>query len=288
MESTPDTAYGIVPDLRAAGITDYICMPIFFSGGDENGISFATTAPGGFSEASIAALESIGPALARHLEIRTLRRRMDFLLRFYVGDEPADQILSGVVRRGQVAQIRSAILVADMRHFTQLTHDLAPDAVVGVLNRFFDCLVLPIESEGGEVLKFMGDGLLAIFRDRSDDSGSAAQAAYSAAAAALRNVAALDNQKSLPIPLEAGIALHHGRAAYGNVGAGARLDFTVIGTDVNIASRIATLNRPLGERLLMSEAFVNQLWTPQEAIGFHAVVGVPHPLKLYRPTAPIA
>jgi adenylate cyclase len=281
---TPDERFGVVPDLKAGGFTDYVCVPMFFSNGDENGLSFATRAPGGFSEQHMAMLRDIVPALTTHMELQATRRRMDFLLRFYVGQEPAQQIFSGVVRRGQVREIRSAILVADMRHYTELSHDMPPDEVANLLNRFFDCLVPHIEAEGGEVLKFMGDGLLAIFRDRSDDAGSAAQAALTASEKALAAVRELDAKKELPVPLHAGIALHHGRAAYGNVGSGTRLDFTVVGADVNIASRLATLNRPLGEPLLMSDAFADQLWTGTESIGAHNLAGVPHPVKVYRPT----
>jgi adenylate cyclase len=133
------------------------------------------------------------------------------------------------------------------------------------------------------VLKFMGDGLLAIFRDRSDDTGSAARAALDAAERGIAAVEALDQSGAFELPIHAGIALHHGEAAYGNVGSGTRLDFTVVGRDVNIASRIATLNRPLGEPLLMSKAFAEQLWIDVDFVGKHQLEGVPEPVPIYRP-----
>lgn len=141
----------------------------------------------------------------------------------------------------------------------------------------------PIESEGGEVLKYMGDGLLAIFRDRGDDTGAAPQAALTAAIQGLQRLATANAESRFPVPLAAGIALHHGDAAYGNVGSGQRLDFTVIGRDVNLASRIAKLNKELGEPLLMSKPFVEHLWGNPTRLGAFPVDGVDEAIEVYRP-----
>jgi adenylate cyclase len=143
--------------------------------------------------------------------------------------------------------------------------------------------VPPIEDEGGEVLKYMGDGLLAIFRDRGDDTGGAAQSALTAAPARPRADRGRERGGALPDPVSAGMALHHGEAAYGNVGSGQRLDFTVIGRDVNLAGRIAKLNKVLAEPLLMSRAFVDHLWGNTEALGMHAVEGFAEPVAVFRP-----
>jgi adenylate cyclase len=199
-----------------------------------------------------------------------------------VGDEPRQAILSGKVRRGDVMHIRSAILVADMRNYTRITSELTPEASVELLNAYFDCLVPPIEAEGGEVLKYMGDGLLAIFREAGDDLGGAAQSALTAAVEALKRVAAANLEQRFPVPIDVGIALHHGEAAYGNVGSGERLDFTVIGRDVNLASRIAQLNKILGEPLLMSKAFTEYLWGDPEPLGAHDVNGFEEAIAVYR------
>lgn len=260
LSKTPDDAYAIVPDLKAGGYTHYVVAPLFFTNGTQNGITFATRAPDGFRDDDIAILRFVMPALAAVMEMRVLNKQLDHVLRLYVGDEPHRAILAGDIRRGQVTRIRSAILFADMRDYTRTSADMTPEEAVGLLNVFFDCLVPPIEREGGEVLKYLGDGLLAIFRESGDDLGGAAKGALTAAQHAL---AALDEANALhqfPVPVAAGIALHHGEAAYGNVGSGSRLDFTVIGRDVNLASRIAQLNRTLGEPLLMSKPFVDFLW----------------------------
>jgi adenylate cyclase len=282
LRNTPDERFGIVPDLKADGYVGYLCLPIFFANGDENGIALATKSVNGFSPIDLATIGFVLPATSVVLEVLAGYRNLDQLLRIYVGDEPRQAILSGKVRRGDVMHIRSAILVADMRNYTRITSGLTPEASVDLLNAYFDCLVPPIESEGGEVLKYMGDGLLAIFRESGDDLGGAAQSALSAAIDALAQVAKANLAARFPVPIDVGIALHHGEAAYGNVGSGERLDFTVIGRDVNLASRIAQLNKLLGEPLLMSKSFTDFLWGDPEPLGAHDVNGFEEAIAVYR------
>ena len=280
---TPDEAYDIVPDLKAQGYTHYVAVPLFFTNGTKNGITFATRSPEGFRDEDVAILRFVVPAVAAVMEMRTLNKQLDHVLRLYVGDEPHRAILSGDIRRGQVTRIRSAILFADMRDYTRTSADMTPEEAVALLNVFFDCLVPPIEREGGEVLKYLGDGLLAIFRETGDDLGGASKGALTAAQHAF---AALDEANALhqfQVPVSAGIALHHGEAAYGNVGSGSRLDFTVIGRDVNLASRLARLNRTLGQELLMSKPFVDFLWGDPIPLGEHRLDGFDEPMAVFRP-----
>jgi adenylate cyclase len=283
LDTTPDDRFGIVPDLKQEGYRQYLAVPIFFSNGSVNGITLATRAAGGFDARALAILRFIVPTLAAVMEIRSTSLRLDNVLRIYVGDEPHRAILAGTIRRGEVSRIRSAILFADMRGYTSLTSALTPEAAVELLNEYFDCLVPPIEAEGGEVLKYLGDGLLAIFRDRGDDTGAAAQAALTSAIGGLVRLEEANAIGRFPARVDAGIALHHGEAAYGNVGSGARLDFTVIGPDINLASRIAKLNKALAEPLLMSRAFAQHLWGDPEPLGAHQVDGFPEPVPVYRP-----
>src|SRR3954453_17148913 len=285
LAQTPDERFNIIPDLKAAGYRHYLVVPIFFTNGSHHGLTFATRAPNGFGEHGLRVLRFVMPTIAAMIEIRSVNQRLDTVLRIYVGNEPHRAILSGTIRRGQVSRIRSAILFADMRDYTRLTATLPPEAAVELLNGYFDCLVPPIEAEGGEVLKYMGDGLLAIFRERGDDRGSAAQAALTAAIQALAQLEAANGSGLFPSPISMGLALHHGEAAYGNVGSGARLDFTVIGPDVNLASRIARLNKVLGEPLLMSQAFVDVLPGRSEPLGAHAVDGFEEAVPIYRPSS---
>jgi adenylate cyclase len=283
LDRTSDDRFNIIPDLKQAGYRHYLAVPLFFSNGSVNGITFASRTPGGFDARALAILRFILPTLAAVMEIRSVTTRLDNVLRIYVGDEPHRAILSGTIRRGEVSRIRSAILFADMRGYTSLTSSLTPEAAVELLNAYFDCLVPPIEAEGGEVLKYLGDGLLAIFRDRGDDTGAAAQAALMAGTGALALLEEANALGRFPARVEAGIALHHGEAAYGNVGSGGRLDFTVIGPDVNLASRIAELNKALSEPLLMSRSFAQHLWGDPEPLGAHQVQGFPEPVPVYRP-----
>lgn len=280
---TPDDLFGVVPELKAAGYRHYVCIPIVFTTGNHNGVTLASCAPEGFSARDMALLRFVTPTFAAVMEMRSITQRLDNVLRIYVGDEPHRAILSGTIRRGQVSRIRSAILFADMRDYTRLSSELSPEDAVELLNAYFDCLVPPIEQQGGEVLKYLGDGLLAIFRDDGDDTGRAAQSALRAARDGLARVDEANRDGRFGDTVRAGIALHHGEAAYGNVGSGARLDFTVIGRDVNLASRIAELNRALGEPLLLSKAFVEHLWGDPPFVGAHRVHGFKEPVPVYRP-----
>ena len=283
LANTADDAYGIVPELKEAGYRHYICIPLSFTSGSRNGLTLATRDPAGFGEADRAVLRALMPTIAVVMELTGTRRRLDTVLKIYVGDEPHRAILAGEIRRGQVNRIRSAILFADMRGYTERSSTLTPEGAVDLLNDYFDCLVPPIEAEGGEVLKYMGDGLLAIFRETGDDLGGAAQSALTAAENALGQVDAANAAGRFAPPSEVGIALHHGEAAYGNVGSGARLDFTVIGRDVNLASRLAKLNKTLGESLLMSRTFVDFLWGDPDPLGQHALDGFADAVAIYRP-----
>ncbi|TDR94703.1 adenylate cyclase [Enterovirga rhinocerotis] len=288
LDETPDDRFGIIPELKEQGFRHYIVIPLIFSNGTQNGISLATEQPNGFDDRAIGLLRFLVPTLSAAIEMRSVGQRLDNVLRIYVGDEPHRQILSGAIRRGQVSRIRSAILFADMRSYTRITSALTPEAAVELLNTFFDCLVPPIEAEGGEVLKYLGDGLLAIFRDRGDDTGGTAQSALNAAIDGLVKLEQANQAQVFPQLIKAGIALHYGEAAYGNVGSGSRLDFTVIGRDVNLASRIAQLNKALGEPLLMSRQFADHLWGDPEPLGDHSLPGFEQPVSIYRlrPAAP--
>jgi adenylate cyclase len=283
LASTPNSLFGIIPDLKQEGYRHYLVVPVHFASGAQNGISFATRSEEGFSERDLNVLRHLMPTFTTGTELRVVAKRLDDVLRIYVGEGPHRAILSGAIQRGQVTRIRSAILFADMRGYTRASSNLSPEGAVDLLNSYFDCLVPPIEDENGEVLKYLGDGLLAIFRDRGDDTGGAPQSALSAAVNALQRLYTANEEGRFPVPVAAGIALHHGEAAYGNVGSGQRLDFTVIGRDVNLASRIADLNKQLGEPLLMSKAFVEHLWGDPHPLGAHRVDGFDEMVEVYRP-----
>ena len=155
--------FPIIEELRAEGVTDYIALPLPFIGGTVNGSSWTTKQPGGFTEEQLAALRSIVKPLARVIEIMTLSRTAASLLDTYVGNRAGERILGGQIRRGHTETMNAAIWLSDLRGFTSLSDRVPAETVVDVLNNYFDCQVTAIRKHGGEVLKYMGDGLLAVF-----------------------------------------------------------------------------------------------------------------------------
>jgi adenylate cyclase len=161
-----DPAAGEFPqldDLRSEGATDYLAVPFLFSNGEVHVGTWATRAPGGFTESQVAALHTITAPLARVTEVYALRRTAANLLDTYVGHDAGTHILGGQIRRGFSETIDAVIWLSDMRGFTTLADSMPPADLMALLNRYFDCQVPVILEYGGEVLKFMGDGLLAIF-----------------------------------------------------------------------------------------------------------------------------
>ncbi len=281
---TPDERFGIVGSLRDLGIRHYICAPIVLTNGASAWVTFATCRDNGFSEQDLMMIALLLPALAARIDARVGWSTLDTLLRTYVGDEPHKAILAGRAKRGQVSTIRAAMLVADLRDSTGHTADLSAVEAVELFNDLFDCLVPPIETREGEVLKYLGDGLLAIFRETKEKPCSAADRALDAAEAAFLAVEAFNARHAGRRPLRIGIALHYGEVAYGNVGSGLRLDFTVIGRDVALASRIAGMNGRLKQPLLLSAAFARYLKRPVTRIGLFPARGFAEPVEMFKPS----
>jgi adenylate cyclase len=256
-------AFANLAGLRAERLTHYVMAPLRFSDGAVNAASWATDAPAGFAAADLATLRALLPALGRVVELRAVRRISTELLGSYVGVEPGERILAGAVRRGDTSRVGEAILFAGLRGFSALAASRTAEATVALLNRYFDAVVPPILAAGGEVLKHVGDGVLAMVRE--GEAADACDKALAAAREGLRRLAA----ERLPEgpPLRAGVALHVGEVAYGNIGSEGRLDFTVIGRDVNLASRIADLCGRLDRPLLASSAFAASTSAPFAEVG---------------------
>ncbi|MBJ3774997.1 adenylate/guanylate cyclase domain-containing protein [Acuticoccus mangrovi] len=284
--ATPDDAFGVIPELKAEGLCHYAVFPLRNSVGTNMYLTIATRDAADFTPAQYDLLDALSPAIVAMLEIKTLRFTLRDVLGAYVGRAAAREIVQGTVHRGQVTAMRAAILVADLRRFTQLSTELPPEATADLINRYYDMVVPAIEAGGGEVLKFIGDAVLAVFPVNGNNDATATLAALDAARAAL---AANDgpfevNGRELAITF--GIALHIGEAVYGNVGSGNRLDFTVIGRDVNIAARIGTLCSRLGRNFLVSAAVADIARAhgqPMTDAGAHAVRGLDRPLTVFVP-----
>ena len=161
--------FPVLADLRAQGVTDYLASPLFFTDGAIHVVTCTTQQPGGFTEAQIAGIEAIITPLARVAEIRALRRTASIVLDTYVGHDAGERILAGRIRRGDIEEIHAAIWLSDMRGFTALADSVSPPVLIDLLNRYFDCQVPVILDHGAEVLKFMGDGLLALQLQRCAD-----------------------------------------------------------------------------------------------------------------------
>ena len=288
LPDTPDDRFGIVPELKRAGYRHYLCAPFTLTNGSNGWSTFATTRDRGFDEQDLLTLAFIMPALATRIDARVGWLTLDKLLRTYVGEEPHTAILAGRAKRGQVSTIRAAMLVADLRDSTGHIAELSAVGAVGLLNDLFDALVPSIEGRGGEVLKYLGDGLLAIFRDGQDGFGGAADRALEAAEASFAALAAFNRAHPDRRPMAIGVALHYGEIAYGNVGSGTRLDFTVIGRDVALASRIAAMNGPLNEPLLMSAAFAGHARRLAERVDRVSARGFEEPFEIFRPGPRVA
>ncbi len=248
--------YSILPDLKKEGVTDYLVSPLIFTEGEIHFVSWATQQPGGFTEMQMTVLDSLVAPLARVAEVRAMRRVAVNLLSTYVGENSGARVLAGQIRRGFTEEIHAAIWLSDMRGFTTLADRLPPQQLVDLLNRYFDCQVPAILEHKGEVLKFMGDGLLAIFpTGTAQDSASVCSAALKAARAARAKVAELHAESEDDAGVRFGLALHLGDVLYGNIGSGNRLDFTCIGPAVNLAARLEKIAGRLGRSIIASRVF---------------------------------
>jgi len=266
--------FPILQDLRDEGVTDYVISPLRFTNDEIHFASWATRQPGGFTDAQIEAITALVAPLARVAEIRASRRTATTLLSTYVGNNAGERVLAGKIRRGDSDEIHAAIWLSDMRGFTRLADRLEPQALVDLLNRYFDCQVPPIVEHGGEVLKFMGDGLLAIFPIGAEaDPGKVCAGALGAAYRARANVADLQAATGEATAVRFGLALHLGNVLYGNIGSGNRLDFTCIGPAVNLAARLEKLAGQLGRTILASQDFARHCDDALTPIGDFAIAG---------------
>lgn len=235
------------------------------------------------NDGEAAHLNQVARFAAAPLAAIAARSTLAALLETYLGRRSASQVLSGRLRREAGEAIRAVLLYADLRGFTELSETVEPKQVVAALDGWFDRIAGAAHAFGGEVLKFIGDGVLAIFP--VDDRGPAdvCQAALRAVAAARAGMTHLDQERigqGLP-PLPFGLALHIGEMLWGNIGTADRLDFTAIGRDVNLVSRLEGLCRPLGHDVLVSGAFAAHSATSLIPLGEHRLRGIAAPCTAF-------
>jgi len=280
--------FSLLPEWFAAGMTDYLAIITRFAPegviGEMDGVysSWATGAPAGFSDGQIAKLKLIVPSLALAIKSVSLARMTRTLMETYLGRDAGQRVLSGRIVRGIAEQIDAVVWFSDLRGFTRIT-DTAPEQVIPLLNDYSDVIVSAIHDHGGDVLKLIGDGTLAIFT--AENRTYACNAALSAAIAARRGVAELKKTRiaeDKPVT-DMYLGLHVGQVFYGNVGSLERLDFTVLGPAVNEASRIAAMCRSVDQPVLMSATFANvgDIKHRLVSVGRYALRGVSHPQELF-------
>jgi adenylate cyclase len=271
--------FPITQDLWSEGFTAYDALALPFPDGTHKALTLATRAHGGFTQANRQAITQTLPALALVFEGYIAANTARTLMETYVGKRAGLRVLNGEIARGDGSMIDAVIWFSDLRGFTELSRRHSEEELLALLNDYFGLLTGNIESHDGEILKFIGDAVLAIFPFDNDTKPAVARA-ESAATAALK-----EHHEKFAGSFSFGIGLHVGRVFYGNIGGGTRLDFTVIGDAVNIASRIEGLTGKLGEPLLVSGAFASLSGNEWRAIGKHALKGVDEALPILAPNS---
>lgn len=271
--------FALFEELRAMGVTEYAIRWVPFSKGRTalKGamLTMATDRPGGLDDGQFEAVDRVVPALSvvayriglSHVAVETLGA--------YLGPQTADHVLQGMIRRGDSQVISAALLLADLRGFTALVDSNPGPEVVGWLNQHLECIGDAVTEHGGEVLKFLGDGLLAVFPSEHIGAERACHEALSAAVDAGGRNAALNARRATEggPALDLSIALHFGDVVYGNIGTARRLDFTVVGPAVNEVSRMETLGKALGRELLLSRSIAQRCGRPVLSLGPHELRG---------------
>ena len=279
--------FPILHDLKAQGATDYLALPVASAHLARNYmVTYVTDRPGGFTESEIADLTRVSQRLPVLVDMHNQKAISRNVLNAYLGEKTGPKVLAGQIRRGTGEEINAVLWSSDLRGFTARSDRLPGDRMIALLNALFDAQAKAIHDHGGEILKFIGDGLLAIFP--IETPGAAAEAtrhALEAAVEALAAVRGLDDELAAlgEPPLHIVVALHVGTAIYGNIGAANRLDFTVIGPAVNLVSRVEAVAKTLDLPIVVSDEFARAYGRPLRSLGTHQLRGLAAPHELFTP-----
>jgi adenylate cyclase len=275
MDDPDGRRFPLFDDLRNEGVTDYLALPLLYTDGTVHVASFTTKELSGFTDEQLAVLRKVVLPFSRVGEIMAMRRTAATLLDTYVGNRAGERIWAGQIRRGHAEEMQAAIWLSDLRGFTALSDRLPAATVVDILNQYFDCQVPAIRKHGGEILKFMGDGLLAVFPiARDGDLGEVCAACLEAGKEARANVDAMHYPSSDGIErFRFGVALHIGAILFGNIGGMSRLDFTCIGPAVNLAARLEKIASKLHRTVVASAAFAGACHNDWTDLGEFPIAG---------------
>lgn len=288
-DETMAERYPLLEDLRTQGLHDYCIISMGAGKSYHNAATLATRRASGFSDADMLECRRIFEIFALHVERQIARRVAENVLDTYLGSVARDKVLSGAIRRGAGESIRAVIWMSDLRGYTSLTDRLPGADVLTLLNEYFERFAGAVIDHGGEVLKFIGDGLLAVFPiAQGGGERAAARAAVAAAKKAIEDIGLLNHEPPAALhriegwqPLRSGIALHLGEVFFGNVGAPERLDFTVIGRAVNEVSRVEALTKELGRPILVTEPVARLVDQDLVNVGNHRLRGLSGQVTLY-------
>lgn len=279
-----ETALPLLARLKREGFQDYFIAPIQVQDKHRSAaMSFASKRVA-FSDQDIIDLTHIVAAVSPILEARVVRNIARDLLATYLGAGAGERVYAGQISRGDADNIFAAILFADLRGFTSFTADNLSTQVLERLNHWFDLAVDAVEAHGGEVLKFMGDGMLAIFP--ADMLNPREACGHALAAAATLHNAVIDWNEACPngqTRIDYGLSLHLGHVAFGNIGGKRRLDFTVVGPAVNLASRLLEVAKVLDSHFVVSTAFAGCSGRAMRSVGVHPVRGLDLPEEIFVP-----
>lgn len=280
-----ESNHEVLHEIRAAGGTDYYALPMRISHGRPMPVvTFATDHEGGFSSADIDDMHRLVDMIGAVTEMHIEHSIADTVANTYLGRQVGQRILNGAIRRGDGEEIRAVLWFSDLRDFTGLNERLQPGEVLELLNNYFQLVGNALAAHGGEILKFIGDGVMAYFP--AEDAlflPMVTTSALNAARQAIDDIAAANEARAAggAQPMRFGIGLHVGTVTFGNVGTEDRLDFTVIGSAVNRTSRLEGLTKALGVQVCASADFNENCPRPMKSLGTHRLRGVPKPVEIF-------
>ncbi|MBO9413128.1 MULTISPECIES: DUF427 domain-containing protein [unclassified Ruegeria] len=253
-DENPHNSFPIIEDLRAKGATDYVAMPLPFSDGRTNVITLTCDHPHGFTTENLGLVFECSSVIARFYEVFMQRENAQVLLETYVGKRSGARVLGGEIRRGDGDEIDAAIMFCDLRNSTSLEERLGRETYISLLNDFFETVSNIVHENAGEVLKFIGDAVLAVF-PAGEDAQSARDNAQKTAVQIVEKLGEL-RQSGSEVHCDCSIGVAFGRVTYGNVGSRERLDFTVVGQAANVAARLGEYGKTVNHRIVVSADIV--------------------------------
>ena len=280
LDALTEDDHNVLHDLKARGGTDYFGLPMWFSDKTSALLVFTTDVAGGFSDADIEGFTQIASVLAPITEVFNSKSVSLAVAEAYLGARTGQRVLNGQITRGDIETTTAAILVSDIRDWTGLNARVAAETALALANRYFEVIAEAVEANGGEILKFIGDGVLAVFAtDDGLDADAVCESALAAARQALRSAQDADP----PLDVRFGMGMHFGEVLYGNIGSKTRIDFTVLGQAVNIAARIESLCSKFDQPVLFSQAFAERLAEPTMLVAEETLKGLEAKAAVFAP-----